>query len=99
MESELVNLEQSEISNIARKAFIRGKIDGISNLLDYFATFRSKFVKVEDLINHLRKEVGQDLYAGESGTTYTTKKPTWFSENLIETEFDAYGIVSAYWST
>ena len=46
-------------------------------------------VKVEDLINHLRKEVGQDLFAGESGATYTTHKPGWFSQELIETKFDA----------
>jgi len=52
-------------------------------------------VKVEDLINHLRKEVGQDLFAGDSGTTYITKKPNWFSGELIETEFDAKEMLAA----
>ena len=46
-------------------------------------------VKVEDLINRLRKEVGQDLFAGEAATSYSTQKPEWFSDELIETEFDA----------
>ena len=46
-------------------------------------------VKVEDLINHLRKEIGQDLFTGDSGAIYTTQKPNWYSEELIETEFDA----------
>lgn len=52
-------------------------------------------VKVKDLINHLRKEVGQDLYAGDSQAAYTTKKPVWYSDNLIETEFDANELLSA----
>ncbi len=51
--------------------------------------------KVEDLINHLRKEVGQDLYSGDSATVYTTQKPRWFSEELIETEFDAKEMLAA----
>lgn len=45
--------------------------------------------KVEDLINHLRKEIGQDLFTGDSGTTYISQKPNWYSEELVETEFDA----------
>jgi hypothetical protein len=52
-------------------------------------------VKVEDLINHLRKEVGQDLFSGESATVYTTQKPEWFSVDLIETEFDAKEMLAA----
>jgi hypothetical protein len=46
-------------------------------------------VKVEDLINHLRKEVGQDLFSGESTTNYIVEKPEWFLTELVETEFDA----------
>lgn len=52
-------------------------------------------VKVEDLINHLRKEVGQNLYSGDINLTYTTQKPEWFSEDLIETEFDAKEMLAA----
>ncbi len=46
-------------------------------------------IKVEDLINRLRKEVGQDLYAGTSSVEYTTQKPDWFNESLIDSQFDA----------
>ena len=52
-------------------------------------------VKVEDLINHLRKEVGQDLYTGQLSTGYTTQKPAWFSEELIEHEFNVTGMLAA----
>jgi hypothetical protein len=52
-------------------------------------------VKVENLINHLRKEIGQDLYTGDSGPAYITQKPNWFSEELIETEFDAKELLAA----
>jgi hypothetical protein len=46
-------------------------------------------VKVEDLINHLRKEIGQDLFSGDSGNEYVIKKPEWFSKDLLDSEFDA----------
>ena len=52
-------------------------------------------VKVEDLINHLRREVGQDLFTGNSSKAYTTQKPNWFSEKLIETEIDATEMLAA----
>lgn len=52
-------------------------------------------VKVGDLINRLRKEVGQDLYSGESSSQYTTEKPGWFSEDLLETEFNAKDMLAA----
>mgnify|MGYP000654584085 CR=1 FL=1 len=46
-------------------------------------------VKVEDLINRLRKEVGQDLIAESTDSKYATAKPDWFAENLIFQELDA----------
>lgn len=46
-------------------------------------------VKVEDLINRLRQEIGQDLYSDNIDIGYTIKKPQWFSKELIVTEFDA----------
>lgn len=52
-------------------------------------------VSVEDLINELRNEVGQDLYSGESATVYTTERPDWFSEELVESEFDAREMLAA----
>lgn len=52
-------------------------------------------VKVEDLINRLRSEVGQDLFSGESNSTYVIEKPEWFSEDFIVTEFDAKELLDA----
>ena len=46
-------------------------------------------VKVEDLINRLRSEVGQDLFSGQSSVAYNTVKPGWFSEDSIDEGLDA----------
>ncbi len=46
-------------------------------------------VKVEDLINRLRKEIGQDLISTDMTNTYNTNKPEWFKEKLIAQELDA----------
>ncbi|MEN8117157.1 MAG: DUF1858 domain-containing protein [Bacteroidota bacterium] len=40
-------------------------------------------VKVEDLINRLRKEVGQELYSGGAGVKYVTQKPDWFIKDKV----------------
>lgn len=45
-------------------------------------------VNVEDLINRLRKEVGQELLSVESGSNYNTLQPSWFDPSKIVTEFD-----------
>lgn len=45
-------------------------------------------VKVEDLINVLRKEVGQDILSEENSTNYNTRKPAWFSEDKIVSKLD-----------
>jgi hypothetical protein len=52
-------------------------------------------IRVEDLINRLRKEVGQDLIidAGEAG--YNTNRPDWFSEDLISGGLDARVMLAA----
>jgi len=52
-------------------------------------------VKVEDLINLLRKNVGQDLYTENARTLYNTQKPDWFAENIISKELDAKAILAA----
>jgi hypothetical protein len=52
-------------------------------------------VKVEDLINRLRKEVGQDRFTGEAAAAYTTEQPGWFSETWIVSELDARGMLAA----
>ena len=51
-------------------------------------------VDVQDLINHLRKEVGQDHFAGAAAAAYTMEQPAWFSETRVVTEFDAKGMLA-----
>ncbi len=46
-------------------------------------------VKTEELINRLRKEIGQELITGEAGTQYNYIKPEWFSEEKITQRFNA----------
>jgi hypothetical protein len=46
-------------------------------------------VKTEELINRLRKEIGQELITGEAGTQYNYKKPEWFTEEKIINRFNA----------
>ena len=52
-------------------------------------------VKSGDLINVLRKEIGQDLLAESDDKTYNTKEPGWFSETEIEKEFDTREMLAA----
>ena len=52
-------------------------------------------VKVEELINLLRKNVGQDLYNEKAGSEYNTVKPEWFDETLILKELDAKTMLAA----
>ena len=52
-------------------------------------------VNVEDLINRLRREVGQDHFSGEAAAAYTTEQPRWFSETRIAAELDARGMLAA----
>lgn len=46
-------------------------------------------VKVEDLVNRLRKATGQDAWTGEGGQTYNTERPAWFDESLVTETLDA----------
>lgn len=52
-------------------------------------------VKVEDLINSLRKEVGQDRFAGEAAAAYRTERPAWFAEARVTGGLDARGMLAA----
>ncbi len=52
-------------------------------------------VDVEGLINHLRKEVGQDLFAAEGATAYTKEQPGWYSDARIMAELDIRGMLAA----
>ncbi len=46
-------------------------------------------VKTEELINRLRKEVGQETLKAETGSQYNFKKPVWFSETKISGSLNA----------
>jgi len=52
-------------------------------------------VKTEDLINRLRKEVGQDNIAGDGGTQYNYQKPDWFTEEKVIKRFNASEMLAA----
>jgi len=52
-------------------------------------------VKIEDLINHLRNIVGQDLYSGGDETAYQTKQPLWYSPEKIWKKLDAAKMLEA----
>ncbi len=52
-------------------------------------------VKTEELINRLRREVGQELLTGEDGTGYNYQKPQWFSEEKITARFNAAEMLAA----
>lgn len=45
-------------------------------------------VKVEDLINVLRKQVGQDILSLDGDTKYNATQPAWFDEKKVGKEFD-----------
>jgi hypothetical protein len=52
-------------------------------------------VKVGDLINHLRKEVGQELISDEVQTAYNMAKPSWYDHNLVVQELDVREMLAA----
>jgi hypothetical protein len=52
-------------------------------------------INVEDLINRLRKEVGQDPVSDAAETEYVRIKPEWFSESLVKGGLDAREMLAA----
>jgi hypothetical protein len=52
-------------------------------------------VKVEDLINRLRKEVGQDLLDEGQGMSFITNQPAWFDLVKLHKELDAREMLAA----
>ena len=52
-------------------------------------------VKVEDLINRMRKKVGQNNITIEKNMGYVMEKPIWFNEEKVVTEFDVREILAA----
>lgn len=52
-------------------------------------------IRTEELINRLRREVGQDLSAAGAGADYRTTKPGWFAADKIARELDARPLLAA----
>lgn len=52
-------------------------------------------VPVEELINKLRNEIGQDLMNHDENATYHKQKPGWYNESLIAGELDARAMLAA----
>lgn len=52
-------------------------------------------VKTEELINRLRKEVGQEQLTGDEGSQYNYQQPAWFSENKVNQRLNASEMLAA----
>lgn len=52
-------------------------------------------VPVEELINHLRREAGQEFVTTTSGGGYQIDKPGWFDESKITSGLDARAMLAA----
>ena len=52
-------------------------------------------VKTEELINRLRKEVGQEIITGEAGSQYNYLKPGWFAAEKVVKQFNASEMLAA----
>lgn len=52
-------------------------------------------VPVEELINKLRAEIGQNLFTQNENQMYNTQQPEWYNESLIAGELDARPMLAA----
>jgi hypothetical protein len=52
-------------------------------------------IKTEELINRLRREVGQDLYAAGAGAAYKMARPEWFDPARVTAKLDARPMLAA----
>jgi hypothetical protein len=52
-------------------------------------------IKAEELINRLRREVGQDLFAESAGKDYHTARPAWFDATRVTVKLDARPMLAA----
>jgi hypothetical protein len=72
---------------------LRNTVAGIVTLQQIAAIGK---VKVEDLINRLRKETGQDLIIdNKTENQEMTHKPEWYDEALVAQELDAKNMLAA----
>jgi len=74
-------------------AFKKLKNPVLRNTIAKFTTLQQASaiagVKVEELVNVLRKEAGQESMEINEGYRYNHKKPGWFDQNRIECRLDA----------
>ncbi|MDO8897878.1 MAG: DUF1858 domain-containing protein [Bacteroidales bacterium] len=84
-------LEEVLISNVP--AFKKLKNPVLRKTVASIATLQQAAavgsIKVEDLINLLRKEIGQDLFEESIKSGISSDQPLWFSKNMIVKELDA----------
>ena len=52
-------------------------------------------VKVEDLVNRLRRAVGQDTIAGAEAAAYNTRQPAWYAAERVVAGLDARPMLAA----
>jgi len=54
-------------------------------------------LKVDDLVNRLRREVGQDLFTGlaENSNYLVTTTPEWFDSGKVIRRFDAISVINS----
>lgn len=52
-------------------------------------------VKTEELINRLRKEVGQEQLVGDEESQYNYRQPLWFSESSVNQRLNASEMLAA----
>jgi hypothetical protein len=52
-------------------------------------------VRVEDLVNRLRKEVGQDSITGADAAAYNTRQPAWYAAERVVAGLDARPMLAA----
>lgn len=75
-----------------KNPFLRNTVARITSL-QQAATIGN--VKTEDLINRLRREVGQELISVSGESTYNTSQPEWFDERKISNETDIREMLEA----
>ncbi|HNS52612.1 MAG TPA: DUF1858 domain-containing protein [Anaerolineae bacterium] len=51
--------------------------------------------KVDDLITHLRKAVGQDSFSGAEAAAYNRQQPAWFDAERVAAGLDARPMLAA----
>jgi len=89
---EDVLIEYAPAFNKLKNPLLRKTVARITSLQQAAAVGN---VRVEDLVNRLRQEAGQDLLADVSETVYHTRKPQWFSTDRIASELDAREMLAA----